>query len=196
MRSLITTLLIALALPVFGQYAGNEHPKGPFAFELSVDRQSSSSGHSNFFTIGPSFSYWRNSLYIGALYGDREQAVRGFKLDYRFYPILVGERTYPYFQYSLIGRWDSRLAKDVEKRLHQETWSGAQGERYRTIEHYFGFGLKSYVVGTAYFDLGIGLGMYSSELTSEFDHRIPDPSRYRDNMDVSLSLDAGIGYRF
>lgn len=196
MKSFFTTLMIALTLNGLAQSSGDQGYDSPLDFGFAIDRQSTSSGHSNFSTFGPSLTYGRSSLYIGALLEDRERDLRGFKLNYRFSPIAVGENCFPYFQYSLLSRWDSRLTKDLEKRLHHESWNGKAAERYRTVEHYLGFGLKTYVIGGGYVDLGIGLGFYDSKLTSDRDARIPDPYRYRRDTDVSLSLNGGIGYQF
>ncbi len=197
MRTLFASVMILFTCSLSLQAQQEQEKIGPEkTFSLRVDRQSTGSGHLNFTTIGASYKIGRSSLYAGALLEDRNKSFQGVKGNYRFYPIAFGQSIRPYLQYQFIGRWGSRLTDDMERLVHREGWDGARSERYRTFEHYIGFGADLPLIAGASADIGIGLGLYHSRMTSSFDERIEDPQRFRSDLDASLSLNAGLGYAF
>ena len=194
MKSLLTSTLILLASTLSAQNVDRSSTKDFGTFSVQVDRQSSGSGHANFTALGASYRLGRSSLFAGALLDDRGYKFRGVKVNYRFFPFDHGATIKPYFQYDLLARWDSRLKSDIEQQVHSEGWEGGHHEKYRTTEHYLGFGAKAPVVAGLYFDLGVGLGVYHSTMTSSTDTRIEEPGRFRRDLDASLSLSLGVGY--
>lgn len=196
MKTLLSILMIA-SITATGFAQSKYGKSGPEkTFSLQVERQSTGSGHVNFSSMGAAFRIGKNELYAGAILEDRSRAFKGLKMTYRFFPTAFGANIYPYFQYDLVSRWDSRLTSELEKTIHSEGWEGKQHERYRTMEHYLGFGMEMPLLADFYVDLGVGLGLYHSRISSDFDERIEDPQRFREGMDASLSLKAGLGYEF
>lgn len=197
MRILLVSALILLMNSFLLQAQDQEeHTTPETIFSLRVDRQSSGSGHQNFTSIGASYKVGGSSIYAGALLEDRNKSFQGMKVSYRFYPNAFNATIRPYFQYQLIGRWGSRLTKDLEQLMHKEGWSGKRRESYRTFEHYLGFGLEAPLIAGAYADIGVGMGIYHSRMTSAFDDRIDDHQRFRQSDGASLSVNVGLGYAF
>ncbi len=170
--------------------------KFPGVISFQVERQSSGSGHHNFTTLGTSYRSGRSSLYAGALFPDHGNRLEGFDLKYRFFPFSFGANVRPYFQYEFLARWNAPLISEMERQVHDEGWNGKRRERYRTLEHYLGFGTKAPIFSGLFLDLGIGFGFYHSTITSSYDGRIEYPQRFRRDVDVSLSLRGGLGYEF
>lgn len=197
MKILFTAaLMITMSTLTFAQKEKPYASKERASFGLGVERQTTGSGHLNFTTMGASVNYGKSSLYLGALLEDRNRSFKGLKANYRLFPLSFGSGIHPYFQYQFLSRWNARLVPELERIMHSDNkLSGDPMERYRTMEHYLGFGFQGDLFEGAFFDLGIGLGAYHSELTSGFDHRT-DAERFRSSFDASLSLNAGVGYRF
>ncbi len=196
MKCLLSTFLLLLVMTGHTRAQGQDMESPTGVVSVQLDRQSSGSGHMNFTALGASYSRGRSSIYAGAIMDDRSHHFQGMKMTYRFFPIAFGAKIFPYFQYDLLGRWNSRLTPELERIVHSEGWKGERHERYRTLEHYLGFGLQAPLVADLYLDLGIGMGFYQSELASDFDDRIEYPTRFRETRDASLSLRGSIGYAF
>ncbi|MFB6258564.1 MAG: hypothetical protein ABEH38_07710 [Flavobacteriales bacterium] len=190
----ISLLIILIGIgPLRAQY----DTSGPAQdLRIRVDRQSSGSGHLNMTNLGASFKSGRSSFYGGVILVEHLGKVEGFKASYRFFPFSFGARILPYFQYELFTRLDARLTPELEEIVHREGWKRERKERYHTLEHYLGFGVHVPMTWSFYLDLGIGMGLYHSRLSSDFDDRIEYPQRFRKAMDASLTLRGGFGYTF
>jgi hypothetical protein len=196
MKTLFPLLMsLLLSAPSFAQSKyGTAAPEKTLS--VQVERQSTGSGHVNFTSIGTAFRIGKSEIYAGAVLEDRSRSFKGLKMTYRFFPEAFGANISPYFQYDLVSRWNSRLTNELEKVVHGEAWDGKRHEKYRTVEHYMGFGMETPLPLDLYLDLGIGLGLYHSKISSSFDDRIEDPRRFRKGLDASLSLKVGLGYEF
>ena len=185
---------------VGAQGAKSLDPEDGLSFELRVDRQTTGAGHFNFTGFGAGVGYGSFSLNAAALLEDPSGSFKGLSSDLRFFPISYGiafaDRVYPYFQYSFVGRWKTRLVPDLEGLFHS---GGTQSEdlgRYRTFEHYGGFGVQTFVLSGLYLDLALGLGFYSSTLTNEPEKRSTNTERFREKLGGSLALRGSLGYHF
>lgn len=195
----------SLILIAWGSLAAAQGPKSldpgeGLSFELRVDRQTTGAGHYNFTGFGVGASYGKFTLDAAALLEDRAGSFKGLSSRLRYFPIsygiAFGDRVYPYFQYSFVGRWKTRLVPELEGLFHSGDPKSEDLGRYRTFEHYGGFGVQTFVLAGLYVDLGVGLGLYSSTLTNEPEERSTNTERFRRKQGASVSLRAGLGYYF
>ncbi len=198
----LKSIILLLLIPCFGEAQGPREmePEDGVSFDLRVDRRTTGSGHYNFIGFGGSLNYRRFSLYGAALLGDKEGTFNGMAGHLQFFPasygIAFGDRVYPYFQYSFVGRWDARLVSSTEGILRSRTAGTAKNARYRTFENYGGFGAQLFFIARFYLDLGLGIGLYDSKLSSGGGTRKQNAERFRRARDVSFSLRASLGYHF
>lgn len=187
-------LLLAISTPTLSQAPQKPDKSSELGLDIRLERQSTGGGHDNITALAPGISYGKSSLHVGLFVENGHRKLRGLAANYLFFPTRFSSGAFhPYFQYSFLHRWDSRLTSSLEGILHDDLSEVEKLERYRTFEHYGGFGVQVEFLDRIFLDLGIGLGFYTSELTSRFDNRVKDPERFRRGMDASLSMSLGVG---
>ena len=198
----IVTIILLTSTLTFAKKKGKTASVDELPFYgVGLTNINTGTGHGPGYAVSGSIMKGRKSIEAGIIYSERESKLSGGDFKYQVY---IGniDRIHnnntifrPYFQYNIVYQRGLSTSPDVVQ-LGEQTViiEDTEPGEIATIGHYLGYGNKVKIMGNAYIESSVGIGVYQGSLD-----KVNGPHTlgiHKENHGFTYSLKLGFGYTF